>query len=112
MSVATKKYEKEGLEEEPFEVTLKEDEAEEMERPLEGAEVKVEVAAMGKVVVAVELGENPKQGSQTIGPTLTRATTQQELRDRFPNWQPMMTEPWMTQKKKLKYQSSKKLTWT
>ena len=83
--VAAKKFEKLGLEEEPFEVTLKEEEAEEMEGPLGGAEVMVEVAAMGKVVVAVELGENPKQGSQTIGPTLTRATIQQELRDRSLN---------------------------
>ena len=110
--VAAKKFEKLELEEEPFEVTLKEEEAEEMEGPLEGAEVMVEVVVMEEVVAAVELGERPKERSQTIGPTLARVTTQQELRDRFPNWQPMMTEPWMTQKKKLKYQSSKKLTWT
>ena len=105
--VAAKKFEKLELEEEPFGVTFKEEEVE----ALEEAEVMVEAAVTGEVVAAVELGRGLKGKSQTIGPTRIRVTTQQELRDQFPNWQAMTTEPWMMQKKKLKYQSSKKLTW-
>ena len=109
--VTARKLEGLELEEEPFGVIPGEEEAGELEETLEGAEVKTGVVVMEGIVATVKSGERPKERNQAIGPTLAKVTTQQELRDRFPEWRPMMMEPWTTQKKKLKYRSSKKLNW-
>ena len=72
-----KKLEMLESEEEPYRVTLKEEEAEELEEASseEGAEAMVEAAVMEEVAVAARLGGITRGRNQATGPNLVRGAT-------------------------------------